>query len=98
MDMFLTNTVILLAFVVSLGYFNEKVTKLTHEIALMLFSVAIGGVLVIASLLFQGTEMVMVSLQNVQYFNLEEFLMEGVLCFMLFAGSCHIFSSWCHYP
>ncbi|GFI33158.1 Na(+)/H(+) antiporter NhaP [Lachnospiraceae bacterium] len=90
MDMFLTNTVILLAFVVSLGYFNEKVTKLTHEIALMLFSVAIGGVLVIASLLFQGTEMVMVSLQNVQYFNLEEFLMEGVLCFMLFAGSCHM--------
>lgn len=88
--MFLTNTVILLAFVVSLGYFNEKVTKLTHEIALMLFSVAIGGVLVIASLLFQGTEMVMVSLQNVQYFNLEEFLMEGVLCFMLFAGSCHM--------
>ncbi len=90
MDMFLTNTVILLAFVVSLGYFNEIVTKLTHEIALMLFSVAIGGVLVIASLLFQGTEMVMVSLQNVQYFNLEEFLMEGVLCFMLFAGSCHM--------
>lgn len=90
MDMFLTNTVILLAFVVILGYFNEKVTKLTHEIALMLFSVGIGGALVLAGILFQGAETVMESLQNLQYFNLEEFLMEGVLCFMLFAGSCHM--------
>ncbi len=90
MDMFLTNTVILLAFVVVLGYFNEKVTKLTHEIALMLFSVGIGGALVLAGVLFQGKETVMEDLQNLQYFNLEEFLMEGVLCFMLFAGSCHM--------
>lgn len=90
MDMFLTNTVILLAFVVVLGYFNEKVTKLTHEIALMLFSVGIGGALVLAGILFQGMETVMESIQSLPYFNLEEFLMDGVLCFMLFAGSCHM--------
>ncbi|MCI8483329.1 MAG: sodium:proton antiporter [Lachnospiraceae bacterium] len=90
MDTFLTMTVILLAFVVLLGYFNEKVTKLTHEIALMLFSVGIGGLLVIAGIAFQGTETVLQSLKDFRIFDLEEFLMEGVLCFMLFAGSCHM--------
>lgn len=56
----------------------------------MLFAVIIGGVLVILSMIFKGTESVLEMLNRFQFFNLENFLIEGVLCFMLFAGSCHM--------
>lgn len=90
MHSFLISTVILLGFVVVFGYFNEKVTRLTHEIALMLFAVIFGGVGIICSMIFHGAEPVLSVLSSMQFFQLEEFLMEGVLCFMLFAGSCHM--------
>lgn len=90
MNTFLISTVILLTFVVWLGYFNEKVTKFTYEISLMLFSVLIGGILVGLNMLLQGTDTVMQMITNFKVFDLEEFLIEGVLCFMLFAGSCHM--------
>lgn len=90
MDTFLRDTVILLAFVVILGYFNERVTKFTHEIALMLFAVVIGGLMVILGVVFKGTGAVTQVLGTLQFFDLEDFLIEGVLCFMLFAGSCHM--------
>ena len=47
MDTFLVNTVIFLALVVVFGYLNEKVTRFTHEIALMLFAVILGGALAV---------------------------------------------------
>ncbi|MCI8834165.1 MAG: sodium:proton antiporter [Ruminococcus sp.] len=87
---FLTNTVIILAFVVLLGYLNEKVTKFTYEISLLLFSVLTGGVLLFFGMLFGEASSVKKVLEQVQVFHLESFLMEGVLCFMLFAGSCHM--------
>lgn len=90
MEHFLTNTVIILALVVVLGYFNEKVTKFTSEIALMLFSIVIGIVLLILGIALKGTAAASAFLEGLQMFNLESFLMEGVLCFMLFAGSCHM--------
>lgn len=90
MDGFLQSTVILLAFVVVLGYFNEKVTKLTYEISLMLFSALIGGILLVATAMVKDVASVRNVLANIQVFHLESFLMEGVLCFMLFAGSCHM--------
>lgn len=90
MDGFLTSAVILLAFVVFLGFFNEKVTKFTYEIALMLFSIIIGGVLLAISIAFGNNIGISGILDRIQFFNLEKFLMDGVLCFMLFAGSCHM--------
>ncbi len=90
MDNFLVNTVVLLALVVVFGYFNEKVTRFTHEISLMLFSVILGCILVVLGIAFEGRGTVSQTLEGIQVFNLEEFLMEGVLCFMLFAGSCHM--------
>ena len=86
---FLTTTVILLGVVVILGYFNERVTKLTYEISLMLFSTIIGAVLLAVAVAAEGTT-VSAFLGQLQGFDLESFLMEGVLCFMLFAGSCHM--------
>ena len=34
--------VIIIALVCGFGFFNEKVTKLTYEISLMLFSIVVG--------------------------------------------------------
>ncbi len=90
MNGFLENVVVLLAFVVLLGFFNEKVTKWTFEISYMLFSVVIGAViLIVGSMLGDGSS-VKTILENIQFFDLETFLIKGVLCFMLFAGSCHM--------
>ncbi len=52
---FLPVTVFILLMIVLIGYFNEKVTKLTYEIALMLFSVAIGGAAVLTAAFIKGT-------------------------------------------
>ena len=81
--------VVIISLVCLLGFFNEKVTKLTYEISLMLFSVVIGGILLLAATHTKGTDISGV-LSQANFINIEGFLMEGVLCFMLFAGSCHI--------
>ena len=79
----------IIALICILGFFNEKVTKLTYEIALMLFS-SILGILILAGIaVFQNTDVANV-LKQVQDFDIHDFLMHGVLCFMLFAGSCHM--------
>ena len=79
----------IIALICVLGFFNEKVTKLTYEIALMLFSSVIGIMILIGVALFQDTDIGNV-LEEVQGFDIHDFLMHGVLCFMLFAGSCHM--------
>ncbi len=89
MDNFLTYAVLLLVLVVALGYFNEKVTKFTYEISLMLFSIVISFIgLVIGGVFHVGS--VQNFMDEIGHIDLEQFLMEGVLCFMLFAGSCHM--------
>lgn len=90
MSEFLISVVIILSLIVLIGYFNEKVTKFTYEIALMLFSVIIGGILLVTGIIFKDFSSVTEALEHVKMFNIEKFLMEGVLCFMLFAGSCHM--------
>ena len=81
--MSITIFVAIMSLVVLLGFFNEKITKLPYEIALMLFSIVIGILIIIASTLFSGNEI----LEQAQLMDIEDFLLEGVLCFMLFAGS-----------
>ncbi len=79
----------IIAIVCIIGFFNEKVTKLTYEIALMLFSVVIGiGIMVVTHL--SSDISVENIIKEVETLNVKEFLMHGVLCFMLFAGSCHM--------
>ena len=94
---FLPYFVLIVGLVCLLGFFNEKVTHLTYEIALMLFSTVIGVAVVGVYALTQGTSIADV-LGSVQMMNIEGFLMRGVLCFMLFAGSCHLkLSDFAHY-
>ena len=84
MSIYLFNVII--GIVCVLGFFNEKVTKLPYEISLMLFSTVIGILVLIASALFKGSD----TLEQPQIMDIEQFLLEGVLCFMLFASSCHM--------
>lgn len=81
--------VAIIALVCLLGFFYEKVTKLTYEISLMLFSVFVGGAVLLTASVFDGTDAATM-LKQTQLINIESFLLEGVLCFMLFAGSCHM--------
>ena len=89
---FLAKVVVILALIVLSGYFNEKVTKITYEIALMLFSICIGALLLLGvGILSASHESLSVQIRNFQAFDLNDYLMtKGVLCFMLFAGSCHM--------
>lgn len=81
--------VVIIALICILGFFNEKVTKLTYEIALMLFSSILGVLLLVGIAAFQDTDIANI-LKDVQGFDIHDFLMHGVLCFMLFAGSCNM--------
>jgi len=86
MNDFLFFASLMLALIVIIGYVNEKLTKLTYEIALLLFSAVIGGIITMI-LAGSGGLTVKELLQAVQVFDLNKFLMKGVLCFMLFAGA-----------
>lgn len=86
---FLPYAVILLGLIILIGFFNEKKTKLTYEIALMLIAAILGGLVCVADLLIKN-QTISDILYDIQMFDLEDFLMKGVLCFMLFAGSCHM--------
>ena len=55
MDNFLLYAVTFLLVVVLVSFFNEKVTKLTNEIALLLFSCIIGGIFALIISLAEGT-------------------------------------------
>jgi CPA1 family monovalent cation:H+ antiporter len=79
---------LVLLVIVLIGFFNEKVTKLTYEIALMLFSVLAGILIAVGTAIAKDMSFWDV-LNQYRLFDIGKFLMEGVLCFMLFAGSCH---------
>ena len=78
-----------LGIIALIGFLNEKVFHLNYEISLLLCSVVIGFCVTLAASAIRK-ESVKEFLQSIQVYNLEAFLMKGVLCFMLFAGSCRL--------
>ena len=89
MNDFLSYVVIIMLLVVVFGYFNERKSKITYEISLMLFSILLGAGLLVINRLIPDPEATMI-LDRIVSFDLEDYLMKGVLCFMLYAGSCHM--------
>ena len=89
MIQFLIPFSVVLGLVILFAFINEKKTHLTYEIALLLFGTITGIVtMIIASIV--TNERISDILNQIQVFNIEHYLMNGVLCFMLFAGSCHL--------
>ncbi|MCR5085353.1 MAG: sodium:proton antiporter [Succinivibrionaceae bacterium] len=86
---FLELFVTLLTLIVAFGYVNERFFHLSHEIALMLFSMVVSVLLILGASLY-SQEIAREFAARLQPVNIENFLMNGALCFMLFAGSCHM--------
>ena len=89
MNLFLLLTAVVLGVIMVVGFLNEKVFHLTYEIVLLLFSILVGIILLAAASIIKNSSASEV-LENFQLFNLEELLINGVLCFMLFAGAHHL--------
>ena len=78
--------IILLAYIVLIGILNEKIFHLQSDIALLLFSLLLSLILVILRLVLPVPALTLF-IDNLGRFGFEEYLMDGVLCFMLFAGA-----------
>lgn len=81
--------IIILAFIVCLGILNERVFHLQSDIALIFFSLLVSLILLIASKLL-SIESLDSFVGSLGGFGFEEYLMDGVLCFMLFAGASKV--------
>lgn len=81
--------IILLAFIVFIGIINERIFHIQSDIALILFSLIIALILALARVLFPTTPL-NDFIDNLGEFGFEEYLMDGVLCFMLFAGASKV--------
>lgn len=85
----LTFLIIILVFIVCIGILNERIFHLQSDIALIFFTLIITLVLLAVKtvLPFEGVGNFIDQLGD---FGFEEYLMEGVLCFMLFAGASKV--------
>lgn len=81
--------ILILLTIVVIGVVNEKWIHLQSDIALVLFSVAICAVLLILSRI-PGMEGLGEKLKELGSFDFEKYLMDFVLCFMLFAGASKV--------
>ena len=80
---------VILGIIVFLGYLNERVFHLNYEISLLLGSVILGGIVALFHYMFSDSDLHNM-FDTIGILDVERFLMKGVLCFMLFAGACHM--------
>lgn len=81
--------IIVLLFIVIIGILNEKLFHIQSDIALIMFSLIISLILlVLAKVVNFGP--VLKFTENLGEFGFEEYLMDGALCFMLFAGASKV--------
>ena len=78
--------IIILAYIVLIGTLNERIFHLQSDIALVFFSLLLSVVLLVVRMIFPeiGVSAVFDHMAN---FRFREYLMDGMLCFMLFAGA-----------
>lgn len=81
--------IIILMFIVGIGLVNEKWIHLQSDIALVFFSLIISVVLLLVSKLVPGDGFSKL-LQQLSSFEFEAYLLDTVLCFMLFAGASKV--------
>lgn len=78
--------IIILAYIVIIGILNEKIFHLQSDIALIFFSLIFSVILLVIRLTLPIDELKLF-IDNLGDFGFEDYLMDGVLCFMLFAGA-----------
>ena len=86
MEHLLSGLLFILFMIVAITVFNERTFKISNDIALVLFSFLIAGLVkILEAIGFIDFETSMVG--RIADFNFQEFLMDGILCFMLFSGA-----------
>ena len=78
--------IIILVYMVFIGIINERFFQLQSDIALVFFSLVLSAVLLVARMLFPGAAAINF-VDSLADFGFREVLVEGMLCFMLFAGA-----------
>ncbi len=78
--------IIILAYIVFIGIVNEKIFHIQSDIAMIMFSLIISIILLIIKNLWPA-EAIGSFVEGLGEFGFEEYLMDGMLCFMLFAGA-----------
>ncbi|HBA47449.1 MAG TPA: hypothetical protein DCZ91_06555 [Lachnospiraceae bacterium] len=81
--------IVILIFIVGIGLANEKWFHLQGDISLILFSMAISTALLLVDMLVPG-EPLSGPLHRIASFEFEAYLLDTVLCFMLFAGASKV--------
>ena len=81
--------IIILAIIVFIGITNEKIFHIQSDIALIMFSLIIAMALAALSKLFY-IPAIDRFVANIGEFGFETYLVDGVLCFMLFAGASKV--------
>ena len=81
--------IILLAYIVFIGIMNEKIFHLQSDIALIFFSLVFSLILLVIRQ-FMPVDALILFTDRMGKFGFEEYLMDGVLCFMLFAGASKV--------
>lgn len=86
MEGLLTLFVLLLFIIVITSILNEKIFKISNSIALLIVSSLVGCIFVVLIKLniIQNNLFIFTGLNKLRF---DEFILEGILCFMLFAGS-----------
>lgn len=88
MDGFLVYLVAVLFLIVVCVMFNDKVTKLPTEIAILMFSLIIGIILrIVFNVDENASAMIM---ETISEFRIDKVLLDGLLCFMLFTGASEL--------
>lgn len=81
--------IVILAFIVFISIVNERIFHLQSDIALIMFSLVISIILLLFRQ-FSDNQSFISFVDNLGHFGFEEYLMDGVLCFMLFAGASKV--------
>ena len=83
---FLTLFTIVIFLITVISLLNERFFKIPNDIALLLFTFSVCAVLKIIGMIFPSDGLMFVT-DSLSAFSFENYLLDGVLCFMLFAGA-----------
>ncbi|MGN0676616.1 MAG: cation:proton antiporter, partial [Ruminococcus sp.] len=85
----MTFIILILFLIAFISIMNEKFFHMQNDIALLFFSLIISLVIISAGF-FSGSEVIKEKISNTGNFGFESYLMDFVLCFMLFAGASKV--------
>lgn len=81
--------ILIFAYIIIIGTLNEKLFHIQSDIALVLFSSVLSVIILVINHFFPNPYLFRL-IGTFGHFNFRDYLMEGMLCFMLFAGASKV--------